>query len=506
MLRVILTAWILVSAALAEQTVEGHVVNSATGAGMTGVAVSLMQGEKSYTATTDFQGHFRIEGVKNGAYTADFTAAHFRPARDPEVNPPLEVQVATGPDSVRLDAKMLPLGKISGRVFDASGKPFPGATIWFRWQKNFSFLFHESITDEKGEYTIADLEVPSVWRLSATANSSPKTLELVDGQRLGWAQTYYPGVTDPQLAAKVVVRPGEELWLDFNMVALPVHRVRGVVVDVNGDPAPKSSVILGKGNNRESFRYITTKDDGTFEFGSVTDGEWKVTTTVNRENVKLWASQDIVLKGDNLEHVELRLSPPFSIQGKIVMDVPEGVPAPQLPGIAYEISSGTPGDGFVTVKPDEKGNFTIQNLYPGLYAFLPENPPAPYYLDTIRLDGRDALQLRLPILSGGQSLTVIYKRSGGIVRGTVEGCGGGKVGLIPQDPELRHFPFLRGTTCDPNGRFEMSLVRPGEYYGLALAADTTGNEGEMESFLSQGSKVTVRTGESTSADIHLIKQ
>jgi hypothetical protein len=67
MLRVILAAWILAAAAgvsqigaqIVAQTVEGHVVNSATGA--------------------DSQGRFQIEAVKLGAYTAHYWAHDFWP-------------------------------------------------------------------------------------------------------------------------------------------------------------------------------------------------------------------------------------------------------------------------------------------------------------------------------------------------------------------------------------------------------------------------------------------
>jgi hypothetical protein len=42
--------------------------------------------------------------------------------------------------------------------------------------------------------------------------------------------------------------------------------------------------------------------------------------------------------------------------------------------------------------------------------------------------------------------------------------------LIPQDPALRRDGFVRLTSCGQNGRFEITAVRPGEYYGLAIVA------------------------------------
>ncbi len=70
----------LAAVAFAAQTVDGHVVNSVTGIDIPGVAVNLVQaGNVAYSATTDSQGHFRIEAVEAGTYTANYTARGFWP-------------------------------------------------------------------------------------------------------------------------------------------------------------------------------------------------------------------------------------------------------------------------------------------------------------------------------------------------------------------------------------------------------------------------------------------
>src|SRR5580658_9519332 len=79
-LRVILIASMLAAVACAAQTVDGHVVNSVTGIDIPGVTVNLIRaGEVAYSATTDSQGHFRIEAVKAGAYTGSYLARGFWP-------------------------------------------------------------------------------------------------------------------------------------------------------------------------------------------------------------------------------------------------------------------------------------------------------------------------------------------------------------------------------------------------------------------------------------------
>src|SRR5690242_13669915 len=73
MRRTMLGALLLPAAALAAQTVEGHIVNAANGSDVAGATVILGQvgghREQPYRATTDSQGRFRIDDVEAGTYT-----------------------------------------------------------------------------------------------------------------------------------------------------------------------------------------------------------------------------------------------------------------------------------------------------------------------------------------------------------------------------------------------------------------------------------------------------
>jgi len=176
-----------------------------------------------------------------------------------------------------------------------------------------------------------------------------------------------------------------------------------------------------------------------------------------------------------------------------------------------------PGIGFFEGIPDGKGSFTIENLYPGDYKVFVNSPPrAPYYLDSIRFGGRDAVGSNVPILPGDLPLTITYKRNGGTVRGTVEGCTTGQVVLIPQDPALRQEEFIQLTNCGQDGRFEITAVRPGDYYGLAIVVPAGPQltdfsavllaVGLEQSLIERSTRITVRSNEATLADLHLIAQ
>jgi len=175
LLRATLLASIYASAALAAQTVEGHMVNAATGAGIPGIRVRLLpagdspgrfsETGKVYSTATDAQGHFRIEGVEDGAYSPRYVATGFAPIPETGSLAPPFPEVAGG-EPVRLEIKMQPLGKLSGRVLDAAGKPVPNAGLWLVGPSRY-----QSKANEKGEYSVTNLD-SGPWLLSAAAPSS----------------------------------------------------------------------------------------------------------------------------------------------------------------------------------------------------------------------------------------------------------------------------------------------------------------------------------------------
>jgi hypothetical protein len=205
-----------------------------------------------------------------------------------------------------------------------------------------------------------------------------------------------------------------------------------------------------------------------------------------------------------LEEVELRLAAPFALPGRIVFERPEGAPSPaDLPTVIFTYNAGTFG-GETTIPlrpighPEESGAFTVQ-LYPGAYRVdILDSPAGPYYLDSVRLGDVDALRNdAVPILSGAQPLTATYRYGGGSVQGTIEGCSGSGVALIPVDRALRRPALVRTTQCGPNGQFTFTAVRPGEYYGVVI----TGVGPLDESTLSRAGKISVRNNEHTTAEI-----
>jgi hypothetical protein len=152
-------------------TLEGTVVDSATGLGIGDVAVYFGSDHgPSYDTVTDSNGRFRINSVKDGQYGSHFEKpgyiAQFSGTNDSVLKP---VRVVSGQDTRDLRFTLIPYGALAGRVVDTEGKPAPGAavTLGARAEK----------TDPEGRFLFKDL-LPGQYTLEARASD---THGFVDG-------------------------------------------------------------------------------------------------------------------------------------------------------------------------------------------------------------------------------------------------------------------------------------------------------------------------------------
>jgi protocatechuate 3,4-dioxygenase beta subunit len=532
----------------AAQTVEGSVIDSLTGNGIAAVRVEIRpaSGATSYSATTDAQGRFLVEGVKPGTYAAGASSPDYLLNGFPSL-----FQVTAAGNPVKLEVRMMPLPRISGRVVDGRGEGVAHAQV-----ELIGPGWSGESTDATGKFELRPRPGGYILSVVPPLGLRPPNPEPDSHRALVWTRTYYPGVALPQAASKLVAWPGGEVSdLELKLLAVPVHALRGVLLNPDGTPAPKVALALSEDALSQPAQRAESKSDGAFEFPAVVDGEWRLSAEVEAPPgvpsgpgaVKLRAAQWIEMAGRELEGVKLRLTPPFTVRGKLVMETPQGKPAPNLPSVSLvphvrtgreaawmtnwmlwpemhfvePIPANAPGGaaasqmraeiqdsflfaGAISARPDADGNFTLQNVYPGGYRIVPmPPPPPPYYLDAVRVGETDGAAAEVDFSSGAAPIAVVYKTDGGVVRGMVEKCASGPVLLVPQDTARQWLGFLRSAQCDSNDRYEITAVRPGEYHVLAFAGN--GPLPELEDgLLTQAGKVTVRAGEASSADLRAI--
>jgi hypothetical protein len=475
-------------ACAAAQSVDGTVINAVTNFGIGGLKVDVFQGGTILSATTDNQGKFHLENLKDGSWTVQCLSTGYgsRPAR---------FTVANG-TSAKVELKLTPTPHLTGRVLDDSKSPVPKATI-ILLSPVFSYV---GATDDTGKFDLHESLPPGEYILSATA---PPGLRLPDpgkdsGRVLAWAHTYYPASLLPEGAAKLSLKPGTDvLGLELKLLAVPTHTIKGVCLNPNGSPAQNVKITRTEGRPYPIAETVTTNAEGAWEFAAVVDGEWNL----GAQSSELQASEWIEMGGHDVERVTLRLTAPFAVTSKVEIEAPQTMTVPRMPSISLTPHFSRSGMGTALIL---LGTLRMDKLYPGLYSISAPRPPQPFYLDAIRVDGIEPNTREIE-LSGPATITAVYKINGGQVRGTVEGCTEGSVWLIPQDAAKRH-AFWHAEPCLKDGHYEAKSIRPGEYYAVPASGEfpRAWIYGIFEQpVLDRATKVTVRAGETTSLDLRL---
>lgn len=481
------------------QTVEGSVTNSATALPLAGVEVTLESPKHSYQGTTDARGAFRIDNIAPGDYRPKYELRGFLHSTRGES--PVHVDAAGA--TAHVSSAMIPMGRISGRVLDADDAPLAGALVNLSSPGSITSIS----TSKDGVFTF-DVVPPGVYTLDARPPDGYKEPPPGSGQRRGYAQTYYPGSPVRSGAGRIDIGPAEVFGANIKLLVAPVYRLKGRVLTPRGEPMPNAAVTLGDPTDFFSKEQkITAGEDGSFEFARLTDGDWRLSAEANVDGVPVKAFGTVPVGGHDVDGFELRLSAPFAIHGIVSMEAPDGKPAERRPATVVLGPAG--GSSIVQAKPDASGAFIADGIYPGLYNVLPVSPGPPFYLASIRLGDRDAIDGRVELYSGALPLTVTYKSDGGTVRGAVEQCGNATVILAPQNPDLRRRPeFIRRMGCTADGRYELTAVRPGEYYALALHPDDQAFRFLFIDFdqhlVNQASRVSVQPNQATLADLKVV--
>jgi len=522
-LLVSLPLWIL---AQDGGTVQGIVTNRATNAGLGGVAVTLWtQQAVRYTATTDETGAWRISGIKPGRYSSRFEKSGF--LEPPPANPFAEAPLAVGTGSVpiQLNAELVPLATLRGRVLDPNGEPAADVDV------ECSTLATTK-TDGNGQFVLTGVR-PGSYILRAIPKPASGTPS--ESQRNETVSTYYPSAIDRVQASRIEIRGGEDLsGLDIRLRSSPVYRVRGIGVDESGKPVPNATVQLFSHSSESALtgqmniagvRYFfgsaapqrveaetVSRADGSFEFPSVRPGEWQLRAETepkrdSERNLTLSRSEilDSTVTDHDLDDVRLHFPQTFNL--RLSVDWGDRPPSdPKTRNFVAVLLIPTDEPGVTVPRIPTKGGETLQieNVAAGRYRIvpLPGTPPG-YYPAAVLLDGRDLTGQTVELNVATPLLRLVYKPNAGTLRGIVDKGEGATVLLWPQSASV--LDLLRAVQAGPGGVFEMQNVAPGDY--SLLAVDSQHLEAEPEevirTFTASATPVHVDEGSSPSVSLPL---
>lgn len=497
--------------------VEGSVADAVTKAPIAGAAVRLFSGEKTVASgKSDASGLFHFAGLADGQYYIRiFHDGHLPLAADHAAARTFTIAAAAEP--VRLKAELTPLAEIGGRVLSPAREPVKGVPVGLRrlWDEQWT---QTTITGDDGRFRVPRLE-PGTWILAAIPSfrirladpkKNPEPIAdpaAEEGQRAGWAATFFPGVVDLAAAEKIVLRPGVVLdGYDVKLRTVPLRRVSGVVTDEDGKPVPKAMVALSDVTNQGANAATITADlKGRFEFDAGKDGDWRIFGQAAPPGQTLKGYAECRVSRSDVTGIEVRLTRPFPVKGFVERDEPRDPEGNRKVSAVYLIPQAASRDVQATAFHEQDGSFVLKNVYRGRYRVFPMGYVPGYYVASIWYGGQDVTTQAIEIVNPPSPLKIVYHSGAGRAAGTVERGEGTWVALVPQDEAFRDSSqFLRIVKCGAHGKFEAGSLRPGGYYAFAfdrVRSEMLGDVEFVRKLAAHAVRVDVRHGETVHLEL-----
>ena len=478
--------------------------------------------------TSDADGNFELTSLRPGAYTISASSPGY---------------VLSDQDSKGFyrpgDTANLTLvkgGVITGKVTNSSGDPVVGAvvraiktresddtparvrgSVGSQISESLAVLLGPYKTDDRGIYRIYGL-APGYYQVAAGGRTGQEFSLGGANAYDGDAPTYYPSTTI-ETAAEVTLAAGAEASnIDIRYRENRGHSIGGTI-SVSGGPAPQViSVLLTRANGVVEATAVVMSGRNHFGFDSVLDGEYLVTAMGSSGNPIMAAGSEgitasvsqprrVTVRAADVSGITLVVEPLGSIAGRTVLeqlqDAKQKAACKDIRPVPIEGTvlsarderketlvdpmSGPLG-GFKDTTPNDKGEFVISLLRPGVHRLEVELPAAHLYVKAITLPQPDTNAKPIDAAKSGVKL-----KSGDKIKGLVvslaEGAAGlaGKVvidtdnkpppakmrvHLVPAEPEtadeaLRYFEVE--TAVD--GSFSLTSVAPGKYWIVGRETD-----------------------------------
>jgi protocatechuate 3,4-dioxygenase beta subunit len=488
----------------------------------------------NYTASTDADGHFRIESVVPGRYRLYLEKTGLVEINSRGLKSDLSVfTVQAGQSLDDLQLRMLPTAIITGRITDEDGDPMSNVRVIVQRKKPGKSSRETTggeATNDLGEYRLAGLFPGQYWVVAMPPpdfrdyeqphpKSLPENPQNEAQPDTRYRTTYYPGTYDAMQASAITLKAGDEMPVNFTLEPSRTYRVHGIVTGVTTGQKPIVELIPKAG---DAMHANEVGPDGQFELRGVGTGSYVIRASAGTDSQTLTAQQDLSVVAADVEGVKLTPMASFKISGHLYV---EGKPVGDLTqysvnlrgAVSPEENSLFPSQEFfgVNAAVDRFGNFEWKTVNPGNYTVQVYGGNGHgLFMKSLRLDGKD-VETGFTA-SGPATLDVVISFKGGIIEGTVverekdvdedHAVPNATVVAVPEE-KFRKLPDHFGIgSSDQHGRFTIRGLAPGNYtlYSWQDIEDGVYHDTDfLKSQVANGKAVKIEEGSSQAVQLKL---
>jgi uncharacterized protein (DUF2141 family) len=430
-------------AAPATGSIEGQVLNAATGAPLRKSTVRLMATGQPQAGTVgprmpgeraqevDEQARFSFTGLKPGTYL--LTAERQRFLRQEyggrKYNTSgVAIAVAAGQHVKDIVFKLSPQSVIAGKVVDEDGEGVANVQVralryQYRSGRKEWTQAGNGQTSDIGEYRIPFLDpgkylVATLPRREEDMGQSPSSEPLPEKPEMRYAATYYPSTLEQANAVPVDVPAGGELHgIDIRLSKGQVFRVRGTVAGVSAGRNVVTVMLVPKDEPPvQPMVGFARAPDYRFEIRGVPPGSYIARAMVPSRGQQQQAVGTVEVADNHVEGVVLSVVPGGDITGLVKME--DGSALPSARRMSVVLLSSNSFRGQPPARVGEDARFTLSDVTPAQYRVSVIGVPDNCYVKSVRYGGQEVPDDGLDMSAGG-TLEVTLSATAGAVTATV---------------------------------------------------------------------------------------
>lgn len=528
------------SPASTSYTLRGTVVDAVSGQPLARAFVEL---DQDAAVLTDNDGHFSFDNVppsqsmgsvsvrKPGYWSIGQSSMGGMHAGFPLPQlPPRPIRM--DPDVPPLIIQLTPLASIAGTVTLSTSDPADGIQIMAYTQRvqnghRLWTMAGSAQTRSDGSFRLAGL-APGSYLLHAQPTVNRPGLQ--NAPVWGFPALYYPGVTDPAAAGRIVLKAGQHAQADITLVRQQFFPVTALVRSSNPDQ-PGNFQILDSGGHATGVFANYNQLDQTVT-ANVPNGSWSLEAHSYGRDM-LWGRTDFHVAGAPaslaisllpIPHIPLNIRRDFTVSGSESQNQSQSSgPVMSLFLTSADDFSLTPyGGGVNSVEGSNGQQWEVRLQEPGRY-WVQATPFPPAYISSITSGGVDLAASPLIIVPGTDPapIDITLRNDGGTITGQLTGLagpaptpqGGIVSGMFQPEAWVYAIPLFPTTAnaasgfVQQGGHFTIGDLAPGSY--RVVASDTpqeidSHSPESLAAWAGKGQTVTVDAGATASVQLSLV--